>query len=109
MGPNAAVTLNMAFHELATNAAKYGALSAKDGSVSVRWSVDRSVEPPLIAVDWNEADGPAVHTPALRGFGSRLLEQGIPHELGGAVTLNYRPEGLHCRMAIPVSRKIQAA
>jgi PAS domain S-box-containing protein len=109
MGPNAAVTLNMAFHELATNAAKYGALSREGGSVDVNWSVDRNAQPPAICVEWSEARGPLVQPPVRRGFGSRVLEQGIARELGGAVSLDYRPAGLKCRMTIPLSHKIQAA
>ncbi len=109
MGPNAAVTLNMAFHELATNAAKYGALSSGAGSLAVIWTLDRSVEPAMITVEWQETDGPSVQPPDRRGFGSRLLEQGVSRELGGSVTLGYHPAGLTCRMAFPLSQKIHAA
>lgn len=107
LGPNAAVTLNMAFHELATNAAKYGALSAGDGLIRVEWNVDQGESPPAIAIRWTESDGPAVQPPRRRGFGSRLLEQGLARELNGTVTLDYRPEGLVCQMRFPASAKIE--
>ena len=109
LGPNAAVTLNMAFHELATNAAKYGSLSHPEGQVDVAWSVDRSLEPATIAIDWREAGGPSVLAPSRRGFGSRLLEQGITRELGGTVTLGFEPQGLHCSMRLPTSAKIHVS
>ena len=106
LGPNAAVTMNMAFHELATNAAKYGALSVGGGKVGVRWSVDRSIEPPMLAIDWTERDGPSVAPPKRQGFGSRLLKSGLPRELGGSVAMDFAPEGLACRMRLALSGKI---
>jgi PAS domain S-box-containing protein len=106
LGPNAAVTMGMAFHELATNAAKYGALSINSGHVGVRWSVDRSTGPLTLAIDWTERNGPAVEPPGRQGFGSRLLKSGVPRELGGSVALDFAPQGLVCRMRLDISGKI---
>jgi len=104
LGPNASVTVNMAFHELATNAAKYGALSAATGRVEVRWSLDDGQRD--VIVDWRESGGPVVNAPPRRGFGSRLLQDGLPRELGGRVDLQFLPGGLRCVLCLPLSRKI---
>jgi signal transduction histidine kinase/DNA-binding response OmpR family regulator len=98
--PNAAVTLNMAFHELATNAAKYGALSSVGGRVDVTWSVDRSDCPAVTDIVWTERGGPCVGPQAPEGFGSRLIKTGLPRELGGSVSMDFTPNGLICRMRL---------
>ncbi|KQV58564.1 MULTISPECIES: ATP-binding protein [unclassified Caulobacter] len=107
LGPNAAVTVNMAFHELATNATKYGALTTADGRVEVAWALDGDTRE--IIIDWRETGGPAVAPPSRRGFGSRLLEQGLPRELGGGVDLRFLPEGLRCAIRLPLSAKVGLA
>jgi PAS domain S-box-containing protein len=104
LGPNAAVTINMAFHELATNASKYGALATAHGRVDVTWSLDADARE--IVVDWRETGGPVVTPPTRRGFGSRLLEQGLPRELSGEVDLRFLPEGLRCAIRLPLSAKV---
>lgn len=109
LGPNAAVTLNMAFHELATNAAKYGALSAGNGHLDVRWSVDRSVSPATVEIAWTERGGPQVKAPRRQGFGSRLVEKGLTRELGGNVSLRFDREGLRCQIRLPESAKVSPA
>jgi two-component sensor histidine kinase len=106
LGPNAAVTMNMAFHELATNAAKYGSLSASTGRLDVTWSVDRSTEPATLTVLWTEAGGPPVPPPTRSGFGTRLLRTGLPRELDGSVDMSFDPQGLTCRMDIAISNKL---
>ncbi len=102
LGPTAAVTLNLAFHELVMNAARYGALSVDNGRVGVQWWVDRLAEPRTLAIDWTEHDGPAVAPPSLYGLrfsaasqrpsaGARRLRRdhlrapgsGLPHALRG--------------------------
>jgi len=90
--PKAGVALGLAMHELATNAVKYGALAAPGGRVEVRWAVvdDR------LRLTWRETGGPPVVPPAHRGFGVRLLEQGLAGELRGAVRLEFPPEGVVC-------------
>lgn len=107
LNPETAVVLNMAFHELVTNAAKYGALSAPGGEVSVVWVIDGASEPALIEIVWREAGGPAVSPPARRGFGTHVLEAGLAHELDGKVTMDFRPEGLLCRMRYTASEKMR--
>lgn len=106
--PTAAVTMTLAFHELATNAAKFGALSNPGGSVTVEWSIDTSRNGGVVELSWREAGGPAVPPPARRGFGSRLIERGAPRELGGDVRLNFEPDGVACAFRLPLSQKITA-
>ena len=110
LGPNAAVTMNMAFHELATNAVKYGALSTDEGRVDVEWSVVKTeVERPVLALDWRESGGPAVAAPTRRGFGSRLIEQGLARELEGECKLVFAADGLSCHLRLPLSAKLSLA
>jgi PAS domain S-box-containing protein len=96
-----AVALGMALGELATNAAKYGALSMDEGMVSVRWARDDGTEGPRLRLVWRELGGPPVAPPRRYGFGVRLIEQGLRHELGGAAQLRFEPQGLVCEMSIP--------
>lgn len=91
-----AVTLSMALHELATNAAKYGALSNDVGRVSLRWEAR---DGRIIHLEWREIGGPPVQKPARAGFGSRLLERGVAAELGGRATLEYPETGLVYRLS----------
>jgi two-component sensor histidine kinase len=109
LSPNAAVTLNMAFHELATNAAKYGALSNGSGRLSVTWRAEPVEDPSALELDWVERDGPAVAPPSRRGFGVRLVEQGLAHELDCAVRLAFPREGVECRIRMPLSSKVALA
>ncbi|HET9147751.1 MAG TPA: HWE histidine kinase domain-containing protein, partial [Acetobacteraceae bacterium] len=109
LGPNAAITLNMAFHELAANAARYGSLSVPDGQVDIRWRLDRSVSPPQVEIVWVESGGPPAGRPSRRGLGSRLIEQGLARELGGEVRLDFARAGISCRMLLPASGKIEPA
>jgi two-component sensor histidine kinase len=109
LGPNAAVTLTMAFHELATNAAKYGSLSVGGGRVQVEWRLERMAESAIIDLEWRESGGPPVRTPTRRGFGVRLVERGLARELGGKVELLFEAEGLRCKMWLPISGKLRLA
>lgn len=95
---NAAGPLAMALHELATNAAKYGALSHNGGRVSVRWGVDRSGGGEVLKLEWCETGGPAVAEPTRRGFGMELIEGAVEYELGGRVEMRFEPRGLCCVM-----------
>ncbi len=101
VGPKTAVSLVMAFHELATNAAKYGALSNSAGHVQVDWNVVEDSTPRRLIVCWTEAGGPPVSEPSRKGFGSRLI-RGLAHETSGHVDLNYAPGGLVCKFDIPL-------
>ena len=94
LAPKTAVALGLAIHELATNAVKHGALSGPAGRVDVCWTTDGG----RLRLTWSERDGPPVTQPAQRGFGMRMLEQGLAEELRGAVRLDFRPDGLVCRV-----------
>jgi len=107
--PNAALVLNMALNELATNAAKYGALSTAQGTLRVAWSLDHpSSASESIALNllWRERDGPPVAAPPRRGFGSRLIEDGVSYQLGGHVELRFPSGGVECRFRLPVTSKL---
>jgi light-regulated signal transduction histidine kinase (bacteriophytochrome)/CheY-like chemotaxis protein len=93
--------LALVFHELVTNAAKYGALSRPEGRLSVTWSLDGEGNCALV---WLERGGPTVRPPSRRGFGSTLIGRSIPHDLGGAAQLDYEPEGLRATFAIPAAK-----
>jgi len=82
----------MAFHELATNAAKYGAFSNQTGTVHVTWTIEP--DSARLKLRWEEQGGPLVSQPQKHGFGLRLLERGLTREISGKVTLDFRPEGL---------------
>lgn len=101
--PKAALALGIAFNELATNAVKYGALSNAAGSILIGWTTETTPAGKRLLLSWRERDGPPVTPPAHRGFGSRVLERGLAHELECAVHLDYRPDGLVCTMDIPLS------
>ena len=95
--PSAFTTLALVVHELVTNAAKYGALS-DSGTVTVRWALDESGR---LKLEWREAGGPVMVAPTRRGFGSTIIEQSIPFDLGGEARSEYRLEGFHADFVIP--------
>ncbi|HKP79471.1 MAG TPA: HWE histidine kinase domain-containing protein, partial [Phenylobacterium sp.] len=109
LSPNAAVSLTMAFHELATNAGKYGSLSVVRGRVEVEWKADGPGDSMAVEIDWRESGGPSVARPVRRGFGSRLVETSLAREFDGQVELTFAPEGVWCHMRLPLSRKMQLA
>lgn len=92
--PRNALAMSMAFHELGTNALKYGALSCSDGWVELAWTVNGDE----LALSWIEHGGPTVSPPTRSGFGSRLLTRGLAAELRGQVELRYAPTGLQCHI-----------
>ena len=99
LAENQVATVGLAFHELAINAVKHGALSVPGGRVEVRWTVPTAARGARrVEIAWIERGGPPVSPPRHRGFGSQLLEKGV----GGAVSLSFRPEGLECRMSLPI-------
>lgn len=100
--PRAALTLGMAFHELATNAAKYGALSVPTGQVSVSWATPDREGGRVLDIVWAESGGPRVERPQRRGFGSAMIERSIEHELDGTVELAFEPTGLRCAIEVPL-------
>jgi two-component sensor histidine kinase len=96
LAPDQARTLALVVHELATNAAKYGALSRSDGKVDISWQAkDGNVE-----IVWQEHDGPTVRPPQRRGFGSAFLEKMVAG-LGGTIAVEFAPTGLVSRIAFP--------
>ncbi len=101
--PKAALALGIAFHELATNAMKYGAFSDDNGLIRIEWTLEPAPTGWRLLLIWTERDGPLVVPPLRKGFGSNVLERGLAHELEGTVELDYRPSGVVCTMNIPAS------
>ncbi|QDK31857.1 CHASE domain-containing protein [Sphingomonas sp. IC081] len=99
LAPNDAMSLGLAIHELATNAAKYGALSRPEGRIHVHW---RQIASDLAEVHWREEGGPPVAVPGKRGFGRDLIEKIVAHELKSDVELEFLPAGVECRLRVPV-------
>jgi PAS domain S-box-containing protein len=95
--PNAAQTIAVALHELATNAAKYGALSTPDGCVQVEWWCPANGR---LVLRWVETGGPAVVPPTRQGFGSRVMDRMIRVQLKGNMQFDWRPEGLACEITV---------
>mgnify|MGYP001225700809 CR=1 FL=1 len=103
--PRLAVPLAVALHELATNAARHGALSRPEGKVQVTWRQGPALsgQAPMLRIRWAEQGGPPIQgPPKQRGFGTRLLEQGLARELGGSVRLDFHPAGLVCEIEAPL-------
>jgi two-component sensor histidine kinase len=94
--PKTAIAMALALHELATNAAKYGALSTAQGEVRLAWSVEQTNDIRELHLTWQERNGPPVEPPRRRGFGTRLIERGLAADLQGKVVLAYPPEGVVC-------------
>lgn len=101
LSATSALSLGMGFHELATNASKYGALSVPGGKIEVRWTEERSEDGTDLRLNWRERNGPTVSQPKRKGFGSRLIERALAYEMNGAVTLDYAPSGLRFEISIP--------
>lgn len=99
LAPNDAMSLGLAIHELATNAAKYGALSTHAGRIFVTW---KELSQGTAEVHWREEGGPTVTEPTKRGFGRDLIEKIVAHELRSKVDLSFNPEGVECRFQVPV-------
>jgi len=102
LSPRMALDLAMALHELATNAAKYGALSNPTGAVRLSWRVDRMGPQSRIRLRWSEAGGPSVEPPSRRGFGLRLIERSLARDLGGEARFEFAPTGVICTIDAPV-------
>jgi len=99
LAPNDALSLGLATHELATNAAKYGALSKPGGKISVHWHL---IAESLVRVEWQESGGPPVAAQRGRGFGTDLIERIVAHELKNPVELTFDPAGVRCALIISV-------
>jgi two-component sensor histidine kinase len=89
-----ATSLTLGLHELATNALKYGALSVPTGRMEIRWSLEPGERGKVLQLLWRERGGPLVRRPSRRGFGTRMIEGSLAHELGAAVSIEFNPEGI---------------
>lgn len=107
LSPKAAEILTLAVHELATNALKYGALSVPEGRIAVRWRTVEKKGISWLTLDWTEEGGPppspASEQPRRRGFGSELIEDRIPYELGGSGQVILKPQGATCHLEFPLN------
>lgn len=101
--PRAATSLALGFHELATNAAKYGALSVPSASVAVQWDILTETGGQVVRIVWAESGGPRVEKPLRAGFGTRLLNHALRAELGAVVDLKYAATGFVCTIKAPLS------
>ena len=103
LNAKAALSLGLGLHELATNAAKYGALSTKTGALAIEWHLVPAKNELILS--WTETGGPAVSPPQHSGFGRLLLERALAADLNGTVTLDFAPEGFTCLIAFPLGRR----
>jgi two-component sensor histidine kinase len=99
LAPRLAIPLAMVLNELATNAVKYGALSAGAGQLVLTWAL---IAPDRLRLEWRETGGPTTEPPANIGYGTRFIERAVTGELRGAYTSAYRPEGFTCSIEIPL-------
>jgi two-component sensor histidine kinase len=102
--PEAAQNLGLALHELAVNAAKYGALSVPAGRVVITWNRLENVDGSAVELDWREKLGPKVKARRRKGFGSMVIERNLARALDATVELEFDPDGLHCHIVIPANQ-----
>ena len=107
--PKQALALSMTLHELATNATKYGALSNDAGTVQVNWTVVPFDGTRELELTWNEQGGPPVSPPTRKGFGTRLIQRNLAHDLGGDATIDYRPQGVVSVIRSPIENPHQGS
>lgn len=109
LSSDAAESIGLALHELATNCVKYGAWSVPAGVVRVSWTVDRrGAQPPLLKLGWTERGGPAVTPPSREGFGRRVIERMVAQRLGGTVELAFDVEGISWTLSAPYTQFTEA-
>jgi PAS domain S-box-containing protein len=102
--PEAAQNLGLALHELAVNAAKFGALSVPSGRVSITWALRDNA----LTLEWREQFGPKVKIRRKKGFGSMVIERNLARALDAKVDLDFKPDGLRCHIVIPASQIVAA-
>jgi PAS domain S-box-containing protein len=107
VAPNIAVLFALAFHELATNATKYGALSCDSGQVDVTWAIEAGPEPKHVELYWREREGPPVVAPSRKGFGTLLIERVLRYEAEGQTRLSFPADGVEFYLQLPLSEKIR--
>jgi two-component sensor histidine kinase/DNA-binding response OmpR family regulator len=100
--PTTAQTLALALHELATNAAKYGAFSSAAGKLALQWEL----HPDALTVHWHETAGPETHQPAATGFGTQIITGSIERQLGGKTRFEWLPSGLRCTLTVPRGERL---
>jgi PAS domain S-box-containing protein len=102
--PEAAQNLGLALHELAVNAAKFGALSVPTGRVSITWRRRESSEGSALDLDWREQLGPKVKLRRKKGFGTMVIERNLARALDAEINMDFDPNGLHCHIVIPATQ-----
>ena len=107
--PDLALSLALGLHELATNAAKYGALSSPTGRVALTAHLERGSSGEELHLVWQEDGGPAVTRPAVPGFGTKMLSQAMQYQHKGMVEFDWRKEGLVCRLFLPLATRPPAS
>ncbi|MCX7365221.1 MAG: hypothetical protein NTV97_25790, partial [Alphaproteobacteria bacterium] len=105
---NAARSVGLALHELATNAAKYGALSNNDGQVRVEWRLDDEAGGTRLGIVWTERGGPPVTPPQRQGFGHTVTARMIEGALGGKARIDFAPEGVVWSFTCPAKEALEA-
>ena len=100
VSPAAAQVIAIVLHELSTNAAKYGALSTDTGSVAIHWHRGAAGD---LCLFWTEEGGPTVAEPSRRGFGTQIVERGVPDQLGGSAETTWSPAGFRCTFVVPAA------
>jgi two-component system, chemotaxis family, CheB/CheR fusion protein len=103
LNPRQALTVSLVLHELATNAAKYGALSVPEGRVRLSWQIERAEDERHLRLLWQERCGPPITTPRETGFGTELIRRAFAFELGGTADLAFEPEGVRLEATFPLS------
>jgi PAS domain S-box-containing protein len=102
--PEAAQNLGLALHELAVNAAKFGALSVPTGRVSITWCRRESTDGSAVELDWRERLGPKVKVRRKKGFGTMVIERNLARALDAEINMDFDPDGFHCHIVIPASQ-----
>jgi two-component sensor histidine kinase len=102
LAPDVALTLGLALHELTTNAAKHGALTSPSGQVEIDTRVRGTDGQRRLVLTWSERGGPAVAARHRTGFGTTMIERGVAYQLDGTAHLEFRPDGLYCRIELPL-------
>ena len=109
LNPEFALTLALGLNELATNAAKYGAFANPNGRVTLTARVESGESGDELRLVWQEDGGPAVDAPAVAGFGTTMLSQAVEYQHEGKVELDWRKEGLVCRLKLPLARAVSSS
>lgn len=103
LGPDAAMALTLVFHELESNAIKYGALADEAGRVEIVWSIASDDGSDRLRLEWAEHDGPPCEAPSRKGFGSKMIAKLIGGRLRGSIETDYAPDGLRWRLTAPLA------